>query len=158
MSDAVRIDSSISFHLSKLSNTKVSILYDISLARDWKRKSWLITPGSERLKPLHFITRRGWYNLCGGSVARWRHTFHAYHILLLRQPVLLSLCWLCCFLFFRNLIPVTQLYVSVDASSKESLKKIDRPLFKDYWPRFLDSLKALSDKVNRPLSRIGQFL
>ena len=82
----------------------------------------------------------------------------AYHILLLRQPVLLSLCWLCCFLFFRNLIPVTQLYVSVDASSKESLKKIDRPLFKDYWPRFLDSLKALSDKVNRPLSRIGQLL
>ena len=48
---------------------------------------------------------------------------------------------------FRNLIPVTQLYVSVDASTKESLKKIDRPLFRDFWPRFLDSLKALSEKV-----------
>ena len=47
----------------------------------------------------------------------------------------------------RNLIPVTQLYVSVDASTKESLKKIDRPLFRDFWPRFLDSLKALSEKV-----------
>ena len=29
---------------------KFSILYDISLVRDWKRKSWLITPGSERVK------------------------------------------------------------------------------------------------------------
>ena len=51
------------------------------------------------------------------------------------------------FFFLRNLIPVTQLYVSVDASTKESLKKIDRPLFRDFWPRFLDSLKALSEKV-----------
>ena len=43
--------------------------------------------------------------------------------------------------------PVTQLYVSIDASTKESLKKIDRPLFKDYWERFMDSLKALCEKV-----------
>ena len=43
---------------------------------------------------------------------------------------------------------MTQLYVSVDASTKESLKKIDRPLFRDFWPRFLDSLEALGDKVN----------
>lgn len=53
------------------------------------------------------------------------------------------------FFLLRNLIPVTQLYVSVDASTKESLKKIDRPLFRDFWPRFLDSLKALSEKVCR---------
>ncbi|KAM9526203.1 LOW QUALITY PROTEIN: S-adenosyl-L-methionine-dependent tRNA 4-demethylwyosine synthase TYW1B [Guaruba guarouba] len=46
----------------------------------------------------------------------------------------------------RNLDPVTQLYVSVDASTKESLKRIDLPLFKDFWQRFLDSLKALSEK------------
>lgn len=46
-----------------------------------------------------------------------------------------------------NLHPTTQLYVSVDAATKESLKKIDRPLFKDFWERFLDSLKALRDKV-----------
>jgi len=39
------------------------------------------------------------------------------------------------------------LYVSVDASTKESLKKIDRPLFRDFWERFLDSLRALKDKV-----------
>lgn len=49
--------------------------------------------------------------------------------------------------FPRNLEPVTQLYVSVDASTKESLKRIDRPLFRDFWQRFLDSLKALSEKV-----------
>uniref|UniRef100_A0A1X7SE99 Uncharacterized protein n=1 Tax=Amphimedon queenslandica TaxID=400682 RepID=A0A1X7SE99_AMPQE len=48
-----------------------------------------------------------------------------------------------------TLSPVTQLYVSVDASTKESLKKIDRPLFKDYWSRFIDSLKALADKLPR---------
>lgn len=51
----------------------------------------------------------------------------------------------------RSLVPVTQLYVSVDASTKDSLKKIDRPLFKDFWPRFLDSLRALGEKVSCPL-------
>ncbi|KAF5914635.1 hypothetical protein HPG69_005132 [Diceros bicornis minor] len=50
----------------------------------------------------------------------------------------------------RNLKPVTQLYVSVDASTKDSLKKIDRPLFKDFWQRFLDSLKALAAKLLSP--------
>lgn len=33
----------------------------------------------------------------------------------------------------KQLEPVTQLYVSVDASTRESLKAIDRPLFKDFW-------------------------
>uniref|UniRef100_A0A8B9VDN0 tRNA 4-demethylwyosine synthase (AdoMet-dependent) n=1 Tax=Anas zonorhyncha TaxID=75864 RepID=A0A8B9VDN0_9AVES len=55
-------------------------------------------------------------------------------------------CW--------NLEPVTQLYVSVDASTKESLKRIDRPLFKDFWQRFLDSLKALSEKQQRTVYRL----
>ena len=50
MSDVVRNNSSISFHLSKLSNAKFSILYDMFLVRDWKRKSWQITPGSERVE------------------------------------------------------------------------------------------------------------
>jgi len=50
-------------------------------------------------------------------------------------------------IFYRNMSPVTQLYVSVDAATKESLKKIDRPLFRDFWERFLDSLKALKEKV-----------
>ncbi|KAJ0963309.1 hypothetical protein J5N97_028431 [Dioscorea zingiberensis] len=50
--------------------------------------------------------------------------------------------------------PVTQLYVSVDAASKESLKAIDRPLFGDFWERFLDSLKALQDKEQRTVYRL----
>lgn len=54
----------------------------------------------------------------------------------------------------KSLVPVTQLYVSVDASTKESLKKIDRPLFKDFWPRFLDSLKALGEKRQRTVYRL----
>lgn len=54
----------------------------------------------------------------------------------------------------RNLTPVTQLYVSVDASTKDSLKKIDRPLFKDFWQRFLDSLQALSAKQQRTVYRL----
>ncbi|XP_036897624.1 S-adenosyl-L-methionine-dependent tRNA 4-demethylwyosine synthase TYW1 isoform X2 [Sturnira hondurensis] len=54
----------------------------------------------------------------------------------------------------RNLTPVTQLYVSVDASTRDSLKKIDRPLFKDFWQRFLDSLKALAAKQQRTVYRL----
>ena len=37
----------------------------------------------------------------------------------------------------KNLEPVTQFYVSVDASTKDALKAIDRPLFRDFWDRFL---------------------
>ncbi|KAM5131413.1 S-adenosyl-L-methionine-dependent tRNA 4-demethylwyosine synthase TYW1-like isoform 3-T3 [Callospermophilus lateralis] len=54
----------------------------------------------------------------------------------------------------RKLKPVTQLYVSVDASTKDSLRKIDRPLFKDFWTRFLDSLKALAEKQQRTVYRL----
>lgn len=54
----------------------------------------------------------------------------------------------------RDLSPVTQLYVSVDASTKSSLKKIDRPLHKDFWERFIDSLKALSEKGQRTVYRL----
>ncbi|XP_060595141.1 S-adenosyl-L-methionine-dependent tRNA 4-demethylwyosine synthase TYW1-like, partial [Ruditapes philippinarum] len=54
----------------------------------------------------------------------------------------------------KNLSPVTQLYVSVDASTKDSLKKIDRPLFKDFWERFLESLKELSAKGQRTVYRL----
>ena len=108
----------------------------------------------------------------------------------------------------RNLTPVCQLYVSVDASTKVShthrewethqrerghcpprsrsviftlychrrmgwgpsamwsltrddptceqdqLQAIDRPLFSDFWPRLLDSLKALSEKGQRTVYRL----
>ncbi|GAB2267342.1 S-adenosyl-L-methionine-dependent tRNA 4-demethylwyosine synthase [Dionaea muscipula] len=54
----------------------------------------------------------------------------------------------------RALKHVTQLYVSVDAATKESLKAIDRPLFGDYWERFLESLRALKEKEQRTVYRL----
>ena len=54
----------------------------------------------------------------------------------------------------KALKPVTQLYVSVDAGNKENLKKIDRPLFRDFWQRYLDSLKALGEKQQRTVYRL----
>ena len=53
-----------------------------------------------------------------------------------------------------TLPPVTQLYVSVDAATKERLKIIDRPLFADYWDRFLACLRALRDKGQRTVYRL----
>jgi len=54
----------------------------------------------------------------------------------------------------KNMAPCTQLYVSIDASTKDSLKKIDRPLFKDFWERFIQSLKELSSKGQRTVYRL----
>ena len=42
--------------------------------------------------------------------------------------------------------PVTQLYVSIDASNAESLRRVDRPLHRDYWQRFLRCLDILREK------------
>ena len=39
-----------------------------------------------------------------------------------------------------------QLYVSVDAATKDSLKAIDRPLFGDFWERFIVSISFLKTK------------
>ncbi|KAK8191495.1 hypothetical protein HDK77DRAFT_453709 [Phyllosticta capitalensis] len=48
-----------------------------------------------------------------------------------------------------TLKPVTQLYVSIDASNKESLRKVDRPLNRDFWERFCACLDILREKRNR---------
>ena len=87
MSDVVRIDSSISFHLSKLSNAKFSILYDISLVRDWKRKSWLII-WSERVNHSSSGSQNGeiwndWILTRGVVILIWsngsiEYSYHAY--------------------------------------------------------------------------------
>ncbi|CCE65062.1 hypothetical protein TPHA_0J02420 [Tetrapisispora phaffii CBS 4417] len=44
----------------------------------------------------------------------------------------------------RNLGKVTQLYVSIDAPTKFDLKKVDRPLFKDFWERMLECLDLIN--------------
>lgn len=49
----------------------------------------------------------------------------------------------------KALGPVTQLYVSIDASNKESLKRIDRPLHRDFWERFQDCLDILREKRHK---------
>ncbi|XP_057531708.1 S-adenosyl-L-methionine-dependent tRNA 4-demethylwyosine synthase [Amaranthus tricolor] len=54
----------------------------------------------------------------------------------------------------KMLKPITQLYVSVDAATKESLKAVDRPLFGDFWERFVDSLTVLRDKHQRTVYRL----
>lgn len=54
----------------------------------------------------------------------------------------------------KLLKPITQLYVSVDAGTKDSLKAIDRPLFGDFWERFIDSLTALKEKHQRTVYRL----
>lgn len=53
----------------------------------------------------------------------------------------------------RALEPVTQLYVSVDAATRDTLKAIDRPLFKDFWERFLECLRLLRNKRQRTVYR-----
>ncbi|KAJ8578717.1 hypothetical protein ON010_g487 [Phytophthora cinnamomi] len=50
--------------------------------------------------------------------------------------------------------PITQLYVSVDAATKESLRAVDRPLFKDFWERFLACLEELKHKGQRTVYRL----
>ena len=54
----------------------------------------------------------------------------------------------------RDLAPVTQLYLSLDAPTKELLREIDRPLFPDYWERLNRSLEYLKEKNGRTAIRI----
>ena len=54
----------------------------------------------------------------------------------------------------KTLDPCTQLYVSVDAATSESMKAVDRPLFKDFWNRFKTSLAYMRDKQQRTVYRM----
>ncbi|KAI9373348.1 hypothetical protein BJX61DRAFT_502979 [Aspergillus egyptiacus] len=56
----------------------------------------------------------------------------------------------------ENLHRVTQLYVSIDASNRESLRKIDRPLHRDFWERFQRCLDILREKrhIQRTVFRL----
>ncbi|EXJ84525.1 hypothetical protein A1O3_05194 [Capronia epimyces CBS 606.96] len=56
----------------------------------------------------------------------------------------------------QDLRRVTQLYVSIDASNKDSLRKIDRPLHRDFWERFQACLDILRQKrfVQRTVFRL----
>lgn len=54
----------------------------------------------------------------------------------------------------ETLVPVTQLYVSVDAGDEGSLIKVDRPLFSDAWDRLKRSLVLLKAKEQRTVARL----
>ncbi|MBR9699277.1 4-demethylwyosine synthase TYW1 [Candidatus Woesearchaeota archaeon] len=49
---------------------------------------------------------------------------------------------------------VTQMYISVDAPNKKLLKKIDRPLFDDYYERLLKCLDIMAKKKYRSTIRL----
>jgi len=54
----------------------------------------------------------------------------------------------------KKLKPITQLYISLDAPNKKLLKKVDLPLFSDYWERLNKSLKAMKKKKERTAIRL----
>jgi len=54
----------------------------------------------------------------------------------------------------RQLTPTTQLYISVDAATPESLKAVDRPIFADFWERFLECIDELKKKRQRTVYRL----
>jgi len=54
----------------------------------------------------------------------------------------------------KNLKRVTQLYLSIDAPNKKLLKKIDLPLFTDYWERTNKSLEYCAQKKDRTCVRL----
>ncbi len=54
----------------------------------------------------------------------------------------------------KSLATPTQLYLSVDAPDKATLKKVDVPLFADYWERLLLSLDYCRDKKYRTTIRL----
>ncbi len=54
----------------------------------------------------------------------------------------------------KNLNIVTQLYISFDSPNKEIAKKIGKPLFPDYWDRFLESLNEMKKKKFRKTVRM----
>ncbi len=54
----------------------------------------------------------------------------------------------------KNLTPITQLYISIDAPNKQMLKDVDKPLFADYWERLNKSLDYLAQIKSRTCIRL----
>ena len=54
----------------------------------------------------------------------------------------------------ERLAPVTQLYLSVDAPNRETMKILDRPVFEDYWERFNRSVALMKTKRIRTVFRL----
>ena len=54
----------------------------------------------------------------------------------------------------ERLVPVTQLYISCDAATKEDLRAVDRPIFEDFWERFMACIDHLARKPQRTVFRL----
>jgi len=54
----------------------------------------------------------------------------------------------------RALPRVTQLYVSCDSADREALASVGRPLFRDFWERYLESLEILRSRPERTVCRL----
>ncbi len=54
----------------------------------------------------------------------------------------------------KNLNTITQLYLSLDAPNKEILKTLDKPLYPDYWDRYINSIKEVRKKKYRKAARL----
>ncbi|MEK6823665.1 MAG: 4-demethylwyosine synthase TYW1 [Nanoarchaeota archaeon] len=54
----------------------------------------------------------------------------------------------------KKIEKVTQLYLSIDAPNKQLMKKIDRPLFKDFWEKMLKCLDLLKTRNYRTCIRL----
>eukprot|EP01069_Polyplicarium_translucidae_P001222 Polyplicarium_translucidae@DN1580_c0_g1_i2.p1 len=54
----------------------------------------------------------------------------------------------------RRAPPCTQLYVSVDGAEPSELKAVGRPLFTDFWDRYMESLDVLRLKEQRTVFRL----
>jgi len=54
----------------------------------------------------------------------------------------------------RALPRVTQLYLSCDGVDKETLQAVGRPLFRDYWERYLESMDILRERAERTVCRL----
>lgn len=53
-----------------------------------------------------------------------------------------------------KLVPVTQLYLSVDATNKKTMKLLDRPVFPDFWERYNQSVEYMRRKKARTVFRV----
>eukprot|EP00965_Chrysotila_dentata_P234606 6200277-Pleurochrysis_carterae.AAC.2 len=53
----------------------------------------------------------------------------------------------------ETLRPCTQLYISIDAPTKEQLKAVDRPLFLDFWARATPISHACQTRTRAPARR-----
>ena len=54
----------------------------------------------------------------------------------------------------KNMTSPYQMYLSVDAPTKEMYRKIDAPIFKDYWERFEKTVDIMSSFTSRKAVRL----